>query len=49
MPYRIDPLHPDRLVCETCAAVVCAVPLTPPTDPGIDAAGSLTARQVIEA
>jgi CheY-like chemotaxis protein len=46
--YRIDPLHPDLLVCETCAVVVCAVPLTPPAEP-IDPAGSLTARQAIEA
>jgi hypothetical protein len=46
--YRLDPLHPDLLVCETCEAVVCSVPLTPPADPDIDAAGSLTARHVID-
>jgi hypothetical protein len=48
MLYRIDHLHPDLLVCETYAAVVCPVPLTPPAEP-IHASGSLTARQVIEA
>jgi hypothetical protein len=40
MPYRIDPLHPDRLVCETCQAVVSPVPLVPsaePIDPALKA------------
>jgi hypothetical protein len=27
--YRLDPLHPDLLVCEACAAVGHAEPMTP--------------------
>jgi hypothetical protein len=27
--FRIDPLHPDLPLCETCASVVCSVRLTP--------------------
>jgi hypothetical protein len=48
MLYRIDPLHPDLLVCETCEAIVCSVPMTPPAEP-IDSAGSLTTKQAIDA
>jgi hypothetical protein len=43
--FRLDPLHPDLLVCETCEAVVCAVPMTPPAEP-LDPAGPLTSQQV---
>jgi hypothetical protein len=32
MLYRLDSMHPDLLVCETCQAVVCAVPLAPPAE-----------------
>jgi hypothetical protein len=33
--YRVDPLHPDRLVCETCGEAVAAVPAGLPTDTGL--------------
>jgi hypothetical protein len=38
--YRIDPLHPDRLVCETCGVAVATVP------DDLRADASLTKRQV---
>jgi hypothetical protein len=43
MPYRLNPLHPDLHVCETCQAVVCPVPLVPPIRGSAPA--SLTVRQ----
>jgi hypothetical protein len=39
--YAVDSLQPDRLRCETCAAVVAALP-----DDGEAPEGGLTAGQV---
>jgi hypothetical protein len=39
--YAIDSLHPDRLRCETCAAVVAVLP-----DDGEAPEGGLTVGQV---
>jgi hypothetical protein len=33
--YRVDALHPDRLVCETCGEAVAAVPAGLPADSGL--------------
>jgi hypothetical protein len=33
--YRVDSLHPDRLVCETCGDAVAAVPDGLPADTGL--------------
>jgi hypothetical protein len=33
--YRVDPLHPSRLVCESCGEAVAAVPDGLPTDTGL--------------
>jgi hypothetical protein len=38
--YRVDPLHSDLLVCETCREAVAALPTDLPGDAG------LTKRQV---
>jgi hypothetical protein len=42
--YRVDPLHPDRLVCEICGEAVAAVP----PDLAADLSGTvgLTRRQL---
>jgi hypothetical protein len=39
--FRIDPLHPSRLLCEACGAAVCELP---PGD-GPDLAEGLTVPQ----
>jgi hypothetical protein len=39
--YAIDPLHPDRLRCETCGATVAALP-----DDGESPPDALTQEQV---
>jgi hypothetical protein len=40
--YRIDPLHPDCLVCEVCGDAVAAVP--PALAPHLPAGEGLTRR-----
>jgi hypothetical protein len=42
--YRLDPLYPDRLVCDRCRQ---AVALVDPLD--VPVSGEMTARQAVEA
>ena len=39
--YRVDPLHPDRLVCEVCGEAVAVVP------PDLPATSGLTRQQLV--
>jgi hypothetical protein len=43
--YRIDPLHPFRLVCTSCAEAVLDLPPGPPADVPT---GELTRQQVLD-
>jgi hypothetical protein len=40
--FRVDPLHPSRLLCEGCGKVVCELPADSEV---MEHAGGLTTRQ----